>query len=142
VGSKFKPPSATYVQGFRSVCHAITNKKTPPPWFFIQLEFFLLVHAQYVGYCFLATILCWPHAGALITHFVLLYIWQGKQQSVQPQGVGNPSHKNGPPIGVSIKSMCCWMAQRLKGLTNLYQMLLQALLKPCFLHIINTKLFS
>ncbi len=79
---------------------------------------------------------------ALITHFVLLYISQGKQQSVWPQGVGNPSHKNRSQIGVSIKSLCCWIVQRLRGLKNLYEVLPQALPKPYLLHIVNTKLFS
>ncbi len=67
---------------------------------------FLLVHARYVGYSSFATISCSPCGNALITHFVSLYIWEGKQQSLQPQGVGNPSCKSGLPIGVSTKSIC------------------------------------
>jgi hypothetical protein len=85
-------------------CHY--QQKTPPPWLLIQLEFFLLVHARYVGYSSFATISCSPCGNALITHFVSLYIWEGKQQSLQPQGVGNPSCKSGLPIGVSTKSIC------------------------------------
>jgi hypothetical protein len=81
MGSKSKPLSPTYVQGFKNVCHAITNKK-PHHLAPNTIRLFLLVHAQYVGYYSLTTILCWPHAGAVITHFLLFYIWQGKQQSV------------------------------------------------------------
>ncbi len=72
---------------------------------------------------------------------IILYLARKTTKCVTPW-CGNPSHKNNSPIGVSIKSLCCWIVQRLKGLTNLYEVLSQALSKPCLLHIVNTKLFS
>jgi hypothetical protein len=58
-----------------------------------------------VGFFFLQQY-CVDLVNVLITRFVYVDIWQLKQQSVQHQGVGVSSHKNGSPIGVLTKLMC------------------------------------